>query len=260
MSLASVTSLPTTLEQFNRIPAAEWTAILAGDPVHARQWVETAARLGSSEAQVVLGEWLLEGRGGPRDAEQAVRWFLKAASQQNPLAINMVGRCHENGWGVAEDQTRATGLYRQAADLGLATAMYNYANQLASGKGITQDHKKALGWHSAAAEQGYAKAKTKVGRYFEEGLVVEKDLAMAFNCYREAAEGGDFRGQFCYAGMLAAHGKHVEALHWLRKVPQTATPAYLAEAGRVLQESADQEFRTVGSEMTALAASRAPLI
>lgn len=256
MSPASVTVLPATLDEFNRIPAAQWDAVLAGDPVQARQWLEAAARLGSSEAQVVLGQWLLEGRGGARDAAQAVRWFEQAVGRKHPPGINMVGRCYANGWGVAQDQARATALYREAAELGLATAMYNYANQLASGLGIAQDHQKALGWHSAAAERGYAKAKTKVGRYFEEGLVVEKDLAMAFTCYRQGAEGGDFRGQFCYAGMLAAQGKRADALHWLRKVPGTATPAYLAEAGRVLQASADPEFRAIGGEMMALAASR----
>lgn len=256
MPVASVTAPPATLEEFNRIPAGEWEAIIAGDAALARQWLEAVARLGSGEAQVVLGQWLLEGRGGLRDADRAVQWFVKAVSQQHPLGINMMGRCYANGWGVSEDQTRATELYRQAADLGLAIAMYNYANQLASGKGIARDHKQALGWHSAAADRGYAKAKTKVGRYFEEGLVVEKDLAMAFSCYQQGAEGGDFRGQFCYAGMLAAQGKYAEALHWLRKVPQTATPAYLAEAGRVLQDSPNEEFRAIGGEMMALAAVR----
>ncbi len=248
---------PSTLAELNRIPVAEWKAILDGDAVQARQWVEAAARLGHSEAQVVLGQWLLDGRGGPRDAEQAVQWFLKAVSQKHPMGSNMMGRCYENGWGVAENLSHATDLYKQAAELGLATGMYNYANQLASGKCIPQDHSKALGWHSAAAELGYAKSKTKTGRYFEEGLVVEKNLAMAFNCYRQGAEGGDFRGQFCYAGMLAAQGKHDEALLWLRKVPLTATRAYMAQAGRLLQDSAHADFRSIGSDMLALAAAPA---
>lgn len=259
MSLTSTATPPATLQELNRIPAAEWKAILDGDAVQARQWVLTAAQLGHSEAQVVLGQWLLDGRGGPRDAEQALQWFLKAASQKHAMGINMAGRCYENGWGTAENLPRATELYLQAAELGLDAGMYNYANQLASGKCIPQNHRKALGWYSAAADLGHAKSKTKAGRYFEDGLIVEKNLGMALSCYQQAAEGGDFRGQFCYAGMLAGQGKLEEALFWLRKVPLTATPAYMAEVGRLLQDSAEGEFRRIGSEMLALAASRMQL-
>ena len=56
---------------------------------------------------------------------------------------------------------------------------------------------------------------------------------MALECYRQGAKGGDFRGQFSYADMLAGLGKKEDALHWLRKVPETATAAYLEEAGRM---------------------------
>ncbi|MBC7705772.1 MAG: hypothetical protein H7274_17745 [Rhodoferax sp.] len=58
-----------------------------------------------------------------------------------------------------------------------------------------------------------------------------QDLVKAMSCYRHGAKGGDFRGQFCYAGMLATQGKVLEALQWLRRVPETATPARLHAVG-----------------------------
>lgn len=219
--------------------------------------LKRAAELGHAEAQAVLGQWLLDGRGGARDAELAFAWFLKAAGQKHPMAINMAGRCLENGWGTAVDLVRAAGLYRQAAEAGLDAGMYNWANQLASGRAVAQDHRKALGWYSQAASLGHAKSMTKAGRYFEDGVVVPKDAGLAFSSYRQAAEGGDFRGQFCYAGMLAERGQLQEALQWLRKVPATATPGFLAQAGQALLDSPHDTIRAVGQEMIEKAAGNA---
>ncbi|MES2510424.1 MAG: tetratricopeptide repeat protein [Pseudomonadota bacterium] len=250
------TQLPENLEAIQRMTPAEWKAILKGDALRARQWIQAAARLGHDEAQVVLGQWLLDGHGGPRDAAQALLWFLKAAEQKHAMGINMAGRCYENAWGTAADPAKAVAMYEEAAALGLDAGFYNLANQLASGKSVQQDHLKALELYSKAARLGHVKSLTKVGRYLEDGVVVEKNLPMALDFYRLGAEGGDFRGQFSYAGMLAAEGKDEEALHWLRKVEETATPSYLLEAGGLLQDSRSEAYRRIGLNMLAVAARR----
>lgn len=247
---------PENLEAIQRMSSAEWKALLKGDALQARQWIQAAARLGHAEAQVVLGQWLLDGQGGPRDAAQALQWFLKAADQQHAMGLNMAGRCYENAWGTETDPAKAVSFFEKAAGLGLDAGLYNQANQLASGKGTPQDHHKALELYSKAARLGHVKSLTKVGRYLEDGIVVDKNLPMALSFYKLGAEGGDFRGQFSYAGMLAAEGKDEEALQWLRKVPETATPAWLAEAGRLLQDSPLEAYRDIGLNMLALAAKR----
>ncbi|MBX3588659.1 MAG: sel1 repeat family protein [Ramlibacter sp.] len=240
---------PRSVDDLARVTPQGLQALLAGGPAQALPWVSAAARLGLAEAQAVLGQWLLDGHGVARDAVAAFQWFLKAARQGHAMGMTMAGRCLENGWGTAPDLVAATGWYQQAAERGLDVGMYNYANQLASGKAVPQDHRKALGWYSQAASLGHAKSMTKAGRYFEDGLVVPQDLSLAFSSYRQAAEGGDFRGQFCYAGMLAAQGQVEQALHWLRKVPETATPGFMAEAGRLLLDSPHEAVRQVGQDM-----------
>ncbi|MES1162051.1 MAG: tetratricopeptide repeat protein, partial [Rhizobacter sp.] len=165
------------------------------------------------------------------------------------MGMNMAGRCHEQGWGTPVDAAKTAHWYRLAARTGLPEARYNLANLLASGQGVKQDHAEALSLYRQAAEQGYAKAYAKLGRYHEDGLGVERDPAMAMRCYQRGAEGGDFRGQFCYAGMLAAQGRRADALEWLAKVPLTATPRYLREAGALLQASPDSAFQAIGREM-----------
>ena len=245
--------MPANPEQLAAITADQWTAVLAGPPAEAAQWIGAAARLGSHEAQAVYGQWLLDGRGLPCDPAEGFKWFLKAAYRGHAMAMNMTGRCLENGWGIEVDLPAAAMWYRKAAHKGLDAGMYNYANQLAVGRSVPLDHAAALAWYRQAADLGHAKSMTKIGRYYEEGLVVEKDLEAAAFCYEEGARGGDFRGQFNHAGMLAARGRMDEALAWLRKVPLTATPAYLRSAGALLRDSAHAEFREVALAMLAQA-------
>lgn len=206
----------------------------------------------------MLGQWLLDGHGQPRDAAQALYWFLHAAQQGHAMGMNMAGRCHEQGWGTAVDFGKAAHWYQQAihttkGSAALPQARYNLANLLACGHGVAQNHAEALALYQQAAEQAYAKAFAKLGRYYEDGLVVAQDADIALRCYQRGAEGGDFRGQFCYAGMLAAQGRQAEALQWLALVPSTATPRYLREAGALLLRSPNADFKAIGTQMLAQA-------
>lgn len=247
--------LPTSRSELDAVDAAQWQAVLAGEPADAARWLTAAARLGHAEAQAAMGQWTLDGRGVERDPEQALHWFLLAAHNGHAMGMNMAGRCHEQGWGTTVDAGKAAHWYHLAADKGLPEARYNLANLLASGQGIARDPARALALYQMAAEQGYAKAFAKLGRYHEDGDLVEPDPALAFECYRQGAEGGDFRAQFSYAGMLAAQGRRAEALHWLTKVPDTATPRYLAEAGTLLLQSPEARFRAIGQAMLARSAT-----
>ena len=229
--------------------AQQWADIIAGDPDHSARWLQAAADLGHADAQTAWGQWLLHGVGVPRNHAEAFVWFTKAAEQGHATGMNMAGRCLANGWGTDVDLVAAVRWYRLAAHKDLDLGMYNYANQLASGQGVAQDHVAALGWYRLAADMGHAKSMTKMGRYYEDGLVVARDLDAAFLCYQDGAQGGDFRGQFNLAGMLAAQGHMAEALQWLRKVPLTATPGFKADAGRTLLESPYPEFRRIGQQM-----------
>ena len=245
----SLPPLPVSAEQLAQFTPAQWQSVIGADAIAAAPWMQQAARLGSAIAQVTLGQWLLDGHGLPPDPVAAKAWFLKAAQQGHAMGMNMAGRCFENGWGCEIDCFAAANWYGQAAKAGLDAAMYNLANLMTTGQGVPQDHATALAWYEQAATQGYAKAKTKIGRYYESGLVVAKDLDKAFVLFEEGAKGGDFRGQFNYAGMLAARGQIDAALEWLNKVPLTATIGYKREVGPLLLQSPHPGFRAVGQTM-----------
>ncbi|CAM8654613.1 COG0790 FOG, TPR repeat, SEL1 subfamily [Comamonadaceae bacterium] len=246
--------LPPSPDILKSMTPQDWQAVTQAEPISAARWMGAAAVLGSADAQAIAGQWLLDGHGQPRNPDAARASFLKAAQQAHPMGMNMAGRCFENGWGGDVDYFAAANWYRQAAHAGLDAAMYNYANLLAAGMGVAQDDAAALEWYRHAAARGHAKSMTKIGYFYEDGRVVTRDLNAAFVWFEGGATGGDFRGQFNYATLLAQRGDLQAALHWLRKVPATATAAYLRQAGQRLLDSSYPEIRSIGESMLQKAA------
>jgi hypothetical protein len=166
------------------------------------------------------------------------------------MALNMVGRCYDLGWGVGVDKARAADCYRVAAERGLDWAMYNYATLLALGHGVAEDKAAALAWFEKAARLGSsliaAKATNFVGSFHEDGWIVARNLTKAARCYERAAEGGDFRAMFNHARMLGAKGRSEEALRWIERAGERATPAFLAKAAAFLDASPVPAFRVRG--------------
>ena len=225
-------------------------ARLSGSPEERAAFVREAADAGVAEAQAVFGQMLLDGTAVAADQQAALGWFMKAAAQHHVMALNMVGRCYDLGWGTAVDKARAAECYRIAAERGLDWAMYNYATLLALGDGVAEDKAAALALLEtvAAMDSGLASAKAInfVGSFAEDGWACERDLARAADCYTRAAEGGDFRGCFNHARMLGAAGDLEAALDWLKQAGVRGNAAFLAKAEAWLAASDIAAFRTSG--------------
>jgi len=201
---------------------------------------------GDAEAQALYGQLLLDGNGVARDRAAGFAWFNRAAAQGHLMALNMVGRCYDLGWGVTVDKARAADCYRVAAERGLDWAMYNYATLLSLGEGVPEDKEAALAWFEQAARLGNAKAANFVGSFHEDGWVVSRDLTKAARLYQRAAEGGDFRGMFNHARMLGDKGRTEEALTWIERAGESATPAFVTKAAGFLDASPVAAFRARG--------------
>jgi TPR repeat protein len=219
-----------SLDQLDRDQVA---ARLAGSPGERAALIREGAEAGVAEAQAVWGQMLLD-RGEP---EAGFGWFEKAAQQGHLMALNMVGRCYDLGWGTAVNKRRAGECFRVAAERGLDWAMYNYATALALGDGVTEDKAAALAWFEKAAALGNAKAVNHVGSFHEDGWVVPRDMTKAADCYRQAAEGGDFRGAFNHARMLLGEGRGDDAREWLGKAVATGTPAFREKVAAWLRDN-----------------------
>jgi hypothetical protein len=195
------------------------------------------ARAGQADAQAVYGQMLLDGREVPLDEAAALDWFVRAAAQHHPMALNMVGRCYDLGQGVAVDKCRAAACFRVAAERGLPEAMYNYATLLALGDGVAEDKPAALAWLERAAALGFVKALNFVGQFHEDGWVVARDVARAADCYARAAAGGDFRAMFNHARLLAQGGDRDGALVWLHRAGAAGNARFLDKAAAWLDRT-----------------------
>ena len=222
-------------------------------PADGEEWVgvlRTAATEGHAEAQALYGQVLLDGTAVTADPRAALDWFVRAAAQHHLMALNMVGRCYDLGWGTIPDKDRAAQCYRIAADRGLDAAMYNYATLLALGEGVAQDRVAALAWldRAVAAGEGVQRAKAInfIGSFAEDGWAGPVDPAKAADCYAQAAEGGDFRGCFNHARLLGEAGRIDEALRWLREAGAQGNARFLGQARHWLAASAVPRFATDG--------------
>lgn len=197
--------------------------------------IRRAAEAGVPSAQTLYGQMLLDGAGGvARDPRAGFGWFVRAARGGELMALNMVGRCYDLGWGTRTNKARAAACFRTAAERGLVWAMYNYATLLALGEGVPEDKAAALDWLRKAAagddDDARAKAINFIGGFYEDGWVVARDMDEAARCYAQAAEGGDFRGQFNHARMLLAKGELARACLWLKWSSANGTPEFRAKA------------------------------
>ena len=96
-----------TIEAILAMDADEIARRMAAPPEERAAFVRIAAEGGVAEAQAVYGQMLLDGVGMAANHRAAVLWFDKAARQDHAMAINMMGRCYDLGWGVPVDKVRA---------------------------------------------------------------------------------------------------------------------------------------------------------
>lgn len=186
---------------------------------------QKAAILGNPYAEANLGNALFFGLGTERDLQEALRWALKGAEGDVPMALNQVAWQYRMGMGVAADAAEgrrryqrsaelgditgesqlgwmyahvqpldyrlAMTWYRKAADQNDATAENNIAYLYESGLGVAQDYGQAAAWYQKAAAQDYPRAQFHLGNLYALGHGVAQDAAKAQELMKKAAQGGD---------------------------------------------------------------------
>ena len=108
---------PTAVQWFkaaadqNHVPAYCWLGELADrekNAVEAVGWWRKGAGAGERNCQFLLGRAYLDGKGGlPRDTNEAVAWFRRAANQRLPAAQAALAYAYERGAGVPTDYVLA---------------------------------------------------------------------------------------------------------------------------------------------------------
>ncbi|MFG1375102.1 tetratricopeptide repeat protein [Xanthobacter oligotrophicus] len=210
---------------------------------------DMAARPTLVEVQLVLGQMHLD----RREPTAALEWFRSAARGGDARAFNMLGRCHERGWGVRPSPATAARYYRKAADRGDVWALFNLADLHCRGEGVPQDDATAYALYAAAARRGHVKSLNMLGLFHECGRAVPADVGEAADFFRAAAEGGDCWGCFNHARTLIANGEIEAALIWFERAFHTGFSQFYRAMGEALAGLGDPRLSTIAARSLALA-------
>jgi len=89
------------------------------DEVEARRWLALAAHQNFDTAQLDLGTWLIEGKGGARDLKAGFGWMKRAAAGGNVAAQNRLAKLYMGGIGTEPNAIDAAAWYFIARRQGL---------------------------------------------------------------------------------------------------------------------------------------------
>lgn len=201
------------------------------------------AKSGEAEAQNALGEAYYDGKGVTENLTEAVKWYTKAAEQENAKAQYNLGVCYYYGYGVQyKDYGEAVKWYTKAAEQGNAEAQ----NSLGYYYEIDElNPKKAVEWYTKAAEQGLPIAQCNLGICYEYGKWVEKNLEEAVKWYTKAANQEYAQAQYLL-GKAYDKGEGVakndsEAMKWYLKAVKNNYPQAAYYYGGMLLEGNKQK-------------------
>ena len=197
------------------------------DDQQAIAWYRKAAEQNYAPAQSNLGVMYQNGQGVPRDDEQAIAWYRKAAEQNYAPAQNNLGFMYQYGQGVPKDEQQAIAWYRKAADQGLALALNNL-DEDAEAAVNRNDFATAIRIMRPLADQGNARAQRLLGMMYNAGWGVPKDDAEAVKWFRRAANQGDGDAQASlgaeYRNGTGVPQDYVHAYMWFILAAQTEEP------------------------------------
>ncbi|GGD95069.1 hypothetical protein GCM10011390_12270 [Aureimonas endophytica] len=73
----------------------------------ARAFLAAAARNGHVVSQIELGIWMINGKGGAKNAALGAGWLRRAAARGNPIAMNRLAHLYKDGVGVEASKVEA---------------------------------------------------------------------------------------------------------------------------------------------------------
>jgi len=142
---------------------------------------QQAAELNSTTAQVYMGEFA----NSAQFYEEAVGWFLMAASQGNPAAQFDLAQMYVAGTGIEKDDAKALYWFRRSADKNYLPSVKVVSNAYRLGQyGLKVDLDKAKSWDAKASRLEAIEQKAtaeKMAAYLAEQKKLQEEAAKKAN-------------------------------------------------------------------------------
>lgn len=183
------------------------------------------AEAGEASAQMMMGEWLLDGSFGIKDEFRAREWFRLAAEQghadaQFELADLIVAAFPYTPDDASDDVLAESNRWlRLAADQGHVEASKALAYRYWQGEGLEKNDAEAVRWMEQAARKGDSLAQSFLADAYADGVGVPPDPGKAAAWNLKAAQSGLQSAQL-ELGIALREGNGVpqdaaQAVHWL---------------------------------------------
>ena len=161
---------------------------IARDEGIARLWLLKAADAGHVKAQLLASEWLIKGIGGAQDPEAGVRYCEKAALQDDPEAIAVLGYYYFDGKIIPQDYPKAIENFNRACEKGSESAAYMLGYCHREGLGVETNVVKAFEYFKLADERKSLPGAYALGVAYENGVGVTVDYTEALGGYTRACD------------------------------------------------------------------------
>ena len=189
--------------------------------VAGKEYLETAAKKGHSNAMNTLAICYLNGYGCAPDTNEAIMWLRKSVASGNIKGCNQLGDLYED----MEAFDSAVYYYQKAVDAGSAEGCCNLGYMYEKGRGVILSYKKAYNLYMQAAEMGYPRGYLMVAFCYLEGISVEEDYPTALQWFIKAAEGGNVMAMHNAGALYEAGEKGIirdvkKARYWYSKAAE----------------------------------------
>ena len=167
--------------------------IVFSDSFNEQQFLKEASahREESAEYAFLYGECFFQGIGTKRKNDIALEWFVKAASQKYPLAMQHLAFLLMK----MKKKEEALNCQLRAASTGNPSFEYQCGLCYKQGNGTPVDVDRAIFWFMNSAQKGYALAQVELGKRYIAGDHVKKDEELGLKYLYSAADQGNYEAK-----------------------------------------------------------------
>lgn len=154
---------------------------------------------------------------------KAFKWAQKAADQNNPNGLFLLGYLYAKGLGVNQDKAKAIDLYKQSSNQGNSHAGLTLAYIYFQGDGVAVNYPEAVLWETKAADAGNLTAQKELAFIYLRGKVVQQNIDLADKYFEKAALQGNADDQLNYGVFIERDKKPQDlkkAAYWYEKSAQ----------------------------------------
>jgi TPR repeat protein len=144
-------------------PEKGMAALEAGDYKTALAELNADAAKGDLDAMFMLSRLYAEGKGVKQDLKVAFEWMEKAAKGGSTRAEGSLAMYYSEGIGTSRNDAKSLEFGLRAAEKGDPISQFVMGVRYNTGTGVTRDPAQAEAWWSKAAERGMLRAQVTLG-------------------------------------------------------------------------------------------------